>query len=197
MPKIDQQLLQAVAVTAELTGTQLSEAAARVFCADLARYPLTQVLPALDRCRRECRGRLTLADVMQRLDDGRPGPEEAWAAVAKLTEADTVVWTHEMQQAHATAAPLIEEGEQVAARMAFLERYRYLCQFARDNGIGVSWQASLGHDAKGREGPVMVAVEQGKLTADRARALLPWSVSPDVIHRLEAHAGKLPLLEQK
>lgn len=189
---IDSDLLQALAVTAELCGTELSEAAARVFCADLSRYPKAQVLGALVRCRKELRSRLTLADVIGRLDDGRPGPEEAWAAVSHVTEADTIVWTHEMQQAQSTAQDLIDAGELVPARMAFLERYRYLCQFARDNGAPIRWIVSLGHDAKGREAPVMEAVELGRLTAERARGLLPWSVSQDVIERIESKVGNLP-----
>ena len=66
-------LLQAIAVTAELTGTQLSEGAARVLAADVAPYPEKQVMGALVRCRKELRGRLTVADIIARLDDGRPG----------------------------------------------------------------------------------------------------------------------------
>ncbi len=179
------ELLQAIAVTAELTGTQLSEPAARVFLQDLSKYPLPQVLGALVRCRRECKGRLTLADVISRLDDGRPGPEEAWAQVSGLTEADTVVWTYEMQQAHGKVAGMIEDGETIPARMAFVERYRYLCQFARDSGKPVQWILSLGHDAKGREGPVMEAVEQGRITAERALTWLPFETSDLVIKRIE------------
>lgn len=179
------ELLQAIAVTAELTGTQLSEPAARVFLSDLSKYPLQQVLGALVRCRKELKGRLTLADVISRLDDGRPGPEEAWAAVSQLTEDDTVVWTYEMQQAHGKVSAMIEEGETIPARMAFIERYKYLCQFARDGGLPVQWIVSLGNQAAGREGPVMEAVEQGKLTAERAMTLLPYDVSDMVINRIE------------
>jgi len=191
------ELLQAIAVTAELTGTQLSEPAARVFLQDLSKYPLSQVLGALVRCRREVKGRLTLADVISRLDDGRPGPEEAWAQVSGVTEADTIVWTYEMQQAHGKVSGMIEDGETIPARMAFLERYRYLCQFARDGGMAVQWIVSLGHDRKGREGPVMEAVEQGKLTAERAMTYLPHDVSEMVIKRLEQITGNQPLLKVK
>ena len=179
------ELLQAIAVTAELTGTQLSEPAARVFLQDLSKYPLKQVLASLVRCRRELKGRLTLADVISRLEDGRPGPEEAWAAVSGVTEADTIVWTYEMQQAHGKVSGMIEDGETIPARMAFIERYKYLCQLARDEGLAVQWIVSLGQNAKGREGPVMEAVEQGKLTAERAITYLPYDVSGMVVNRLK------------
>ena len=44
-------ILKAVAVTAELTGTELSEAALRVMAGDLDAHPEAAVLRALDRCR--------------------------------------------------------------------------------------------------------------------------------------------------
>ena len=179
-------LLQAIAVTAELCGTQLSEPAARVFLADLSKYPIQQVLGALVRCRRELKGRLTLADVISRLDDGRPGPEEAWAAIAKLDEGATIVWSFEMQQAHAKCSAIMDD--RVAARMAFLERYRYLCQFARDSNIPVQWIVSLGHDAGGREAAIVEAVELGRLAPDRVHQYLPFSVSQDVLARIGARA---------
>src|ERR1043165_278765 len=113
-------LLKAIAVTAELTGTTMSEAAASVMAEDLTRYPENQVLVALTRCRRELRGRLTIADVIQRLDDGRPGPEEAWAMIPQ-DEAPSVVWTQEMASAFGIALPLMDDP--VAARMAFKEAY--------------------------------------------------------------------------
>ena len=91
-------LLEALAVTAELTGTELSEAAARAMVADLQAYPAQQVLVALTRCRRELKGRLTIAAVLERLDDGRPGPNEAWAMIPQ-DEAGSVVWTQEMAEA--------------------------------------------------------------------------------------------------
>ena len=57
----------------------------------------------------------------------------------------------------------------------------------------VQWIVSLGHDRKGREGPVMEAVEQGKLTAERAMTYLPHDVSEMVIKRLEQIASGLPI----
>ena len=56
-----EQILQAIMVTAELTGAELSPAAQAVMVDDLMAYPLPAVLSALTRCRRELTGRLTLA----------------------------------------------------------------------------------------------------------------------------------------
>lgn len=178
-------LLQAIAVTAELTNTQLSAPAAAVLAGDLDAYPEAQVLGALVRCRKELRGRLTVADIIARLDDGRPGPEEAWAAIPR-DEYGSVVWTDEMRQAFGVALPLIEEDDLVAGRMAFLERYRALVQRARDEAVLVRWEASLGYDARARERVLLDAVQAGKLTAEHVAGLLP--------HHDDAAQGRLQML---
>jgi hypothetical protein len=171
-------LLKALAVTCELTDTRLSEAAARVMAQDLAPYPEDQVLGALDRCRKELRGRLTLSEILTRLDDGRPGPEEAWAMIshALADERISVVWSDEMALASGPARAIIDDP--VAARMAFIERYRSLVQKARDKGEPVKWTPSLGWDAAGREGPLLEAVRLGRLGAQHAAGLLPHRERP-------------------
>jgi hypothetical protein len=166
-------LLQALAVAVELTGTQLSEVAARIMAQDLARYPEAQVLEALDRCRRELKGRLTIADVVSRLGDGRPGPEEAWSMLP-MTEDATVVWTDEMREAFGVAYPLIKAGDLIPARMAFLEKYRQEVQYARDRKRPVEWGVSLGHDKDGRELVILDSVQKGRLTVEHAKTLLPY-----------------------
>jgi hypothetical protein len=170
-------LLQAIAVTVELTSTQLSEAAARVLAEDLARYPEAQVLEALTRCRRELKGRLTIAEVLSRIDDGRPGPEEAWAMMP-TSEEQSVVWTAEMAGAFGVAFPLMREGDHVAARMAFLETYKTLCRRARDAGTPARWTASLGHDPHAREPVLLEAQRLGRLPADYVAGLLPHRAEP-------------------
>lgn len=165
-------LSEAVAVTAELTGTELSSVAVKVMLGDLARYPEDQVMGALTRCRRELKGRLTIADVLSRLEDGRPGVEEAWSMVPKGEDV-TVVWTEEMAKAMAAAHPLLDCGDDVGARMAFKEVYQKLCQSARDRSIPVSWSVSLGWDKGGRESAIKEAVIAGRLTAKQATIYLP------------------------
>ncbi len=166
------ELAKAVAVTAELTGTNLSETAIQVMLDDLSRYPEVQVMGALTRCRRELKGRLTIADVISRLDDGRPGVEEAWAMLPK-DEQTTAVWTVEMSQAGAVVHDLLDRGDEVAARMAFKEAYAKACQAARDRGEPVSWSASLGWDKGGRESVLKAAVIAGRLTDNQAKIYLP------------------------
>lgn len=175
MPSTD--LIKAVAVTAELCGRTFSEPAARVFVEDLASYPEPQVMGALKRCRKEVRGVLTVQDVVSRLDDGRPGPEEAWAMIPK-DEAGSVVWTAEMADAMGVAMPLLLEGDAVAARVAFRERYVRVVADARDAGRTVDWSLSEGHDRRGVERVVREAVDKGRLTLARGRQYVPALPAP-------------------
>lgn len=175
MPSIE--LLQAVAVTAELCGRTFSEAAARVFVDDLARFPESAVIGALARCRREVKGILTVQDVVSRLDDGRPGVEEAWAMMP-FDESQSVVWSDEMAQAFGVARGLLDDGDRVAARMAFKESYLRLVASARDAGRPVNWTPSLGFDKNARDAVLTEAVEHGRLAYEHAQELSPTLPPP-------------------
>jgi hypothetical protein len=165
-------LVEELAATAELCGAPLSRPALAVLALDLDGLPEAQVRGALRRCRMEHRGRLTVEALVSRLDDGRPGPEEAWAAIPR-DEATTVVWTDEAAAAFGVAGPLLDQGDRVAARMAFVEHYRAAVAQARREGRPAVWRASLGRDPRQRESALRDAVNRGRLTNDRAQALLP------------------------
>lgn len=185
-------VLKAVCVTAELCGRTFSEVAAKGFCADLAAYPEPAVIAALARCRREVKGQLTTQDVISRLDDGRPGVEEAWALIP-AGEDDTIVWTAEMAEANAACAPLLATGDRIAARMTFKEVYAKAVTKAVAAGLPVAWQASLGWDLEKRKRVLTAAVKDGKLPALAAReecAALPLTTTeklalpaPDPVRR--------------
>lgn len=177
-------LLKAIAVTAELTGTEISKTAARVMADDLSQYPEPQVLSALTKCRRELRGRMSIADVVSRIDDGRPGPDEAWAMIPH-DESGSVVWTDEMAESFGIACRLIECGDTIQARMAFLETYKARCQQSRDLRLPVKWVPSLGHDPAGRESVLLEAAEKGRLSVTHAQSLLPYRDGSDAKAHLE------------
>lgn len=165
-------LIEAVAATAELCGTQLSRPAATILLDDLQAYPEPQVLAALAKCRRELKGRLTLAEILSRIDDGRPGPDEAWGLLP-WDEAATAVLTDEMLEAMGAAQSLMHHGDKVGARLAFKEAYIRLLTAAREARRPVSWQVSLGWDRAGRVGPLTDAVQRGRLSAAAANRYLP------------------------
>lgn len=184
MQQVSENLLKAIAVTAELTGTELSIDAARVMAYDLAQYPEDQILKALTKCRRELKSRMSIADVISRIDDGRPGPEEAWSMIPK-SERGSVVWTREMAEAFGVCYGLLEEGNLVQARMAFVEAYKDRCAKARDQGIPINWEPSLGHDPNGREHVLLEAVEKGRLTSNHVAGILPYREGSAALLRLQ------------
>lgn len=181
------EIIKALAVTARLMGTALDEDAARIFAEDLSAYPAQQILGALKRCRREVKGRLTVADVVTRIDDGRPGAEEAWSMIPR-DEYSSVVWTQEMSQAFGVAVKLLESGDEVAARMAFKETYMKAVQRARDEAEPVKWSPSYGFDKGGRAGAIREAVERGRITNERAVKMLEQS-APEYAEQQRALGG--------
>ena len=192
MPSIE--LIQAVAVTAELCGRVFSEGAARMFVQDLSGFPEPAVLKALSRCRREVKGLLTIQDVVTRIDDGRPGVEEAWSQMP-FDESQSVVWTDEACRAFGIAAPLLAEGDKVAARMAFKEAYTRMVGEARDAGRPVTWTPSLGFDKNGHAAALSEAVSLGRLTYSHAASLAPGLPMPNAtIQRLDAPVVTLEYL---
>lgn len=176
-------IIEALGVTAEAMGQQLTPAALLLMADDLAPYGLETVLAALTRVRRECR-RLSVADVIERIQiaDGRPKSDEAWAnALAALDEAETVVWTQEAAQAFEVARPLLEINDKTGARMAFRDAYERLCERARASCEPAEWSASLGWDAERRRLVLEAAVTAGRLGHDSVRGLLPPPpASPDL-----------------
>jgi hypothetical protein len=188
-----QQLLQAVAVTAELTQTQMSNIAQAAMVEELLSCDFNAVITALVRCRRELRnGGFTLGAVMERIDDGRPGPDEAWAiAMEAQDEAVTVVWCDEIREAFAVARPVLSDGDKTGARMAFKNAYERLVRDAKVQNKPARWSPSLGWDADHRRAVLTQAVETGKLSAQSVAGLLPApaGVGPVVALLLGNSAG--------
>lgn len=168
-------LQEALAVTAEVCGTEFSKPAAMVMIARLQEYPLPAVMKALDRCQTEVTGKLSLAAIVQRIDDGRPGSDEAWAtAIEAHDESNTVVWTEETAKAYWAASSLLDSGDKIGARMAFRNAYEREVQNARHEGRQVKWTPTLGHDPDQREMAIMKARELNQLSDNYAKTLLPY-----------------------
>lgn len=108
-------------------------------------------------------------------------------------EYETAVVTREMQIAMRHAWPLLQEGDHVAARMAFKEAYQRIITEARDRGDLVEWEITLGQDKGGREAPVLEAVQLGRIGAQQALHVL--SHLPDAQERVMLAASKAPQLE--
>jgi len=140
-------------------------------------YSIDQVRMALSQHMRESKFPPVPADVVMRLpreSDGRPDANEAWAiAIRSRDERDTVVWTQESAEAFSIALPVLEGGDEVGARMAFKAAYERLCEAARAAGKNAQWVKSLGHDPSLREGAIMKAARDGRLSIADASTVIP------------------------
>jgi hypothetical protein len=161
-------------------GQALSATQRAMYFRALAEHSLDAVRAALDaHVRDPQRGRFfpMPADLIAQLqglasNDGRPGPEEAWAtALRGNDEAETIVWTAETAQAWAIAAPVLRGGDEVGARMAFKEAYLRIVDEARRQRVPAAWQASLGHDPERRQRALDAAAAAGRLSLADVPAL--------------------------
>lgn len=160
----------------------LNGPAKALFFRALSAHSLDAVRAGLDaHIKDPKRGRFapTPADVIEQIeglvaDDGRPGVEEAWAMCCRAAdESETLVWSAEMSEAYAVASSLMQEGDQIGARMAFKEAYGRMVDDARRARRPVSWSVSLGHDVSKRHGALVAAEARGLLAAGEALRLAP------------------------
>lgn len=164
-------LLEVLSATYAVMGQEINDVGLQLMVADLSGYPVAEVEAALARCRLELR-RLTLADIIARLPDGRPTAEHAWAKLPR-GEQETVVWTEEMMRACGVSASLRAAGDEIGARLAFCREYDRVVLEARLAHRPLRWLVSLGWDRAGREGPIQEAVTAGLLSVAAVHHLLP------------------------
>lgn len=185
-------LVELLVATAEVIGDQLRPTAAAFMVGDLSGYPLPILEKALGACRRELKGRLSLAVILERIDDGHPAPNEAWAnAIRASDEAATVVWTEQTRDAWTAALPLIEAGDKIAARQAFLEVYARLTKDARAAGLMAVHHASIGFDASGRDAVLQQAVAAGHLAHEQVAEHLALPPASPAFNPIALLAGRV------
>lgn len=185
-------LVKGLMATAEVIGDQLRPTAAAYMVQDLSCYSLAVLERALAGCRRELKGRLSLGAVLERIDDGHPSPNEAWAvAIQAADERNTVVWTTLTQQAWNTALPLVQAGDKIAARPAFLETYARLLKDARAARLPASYTPSLGFDLTSRNAALTDAVSKGLLAHDQVSDHLQLTAPTPPFNPVALLAGKV------
>lgn len=190
----DEKIMQAIAVTAELTGTQLSSNAMFVMAEDLLAYPLDKVLIALERCRRELKGRLTLAAILERVDDGWQSAEEAFNTLVAGWENEhlSILTTHTAMQAAESASALFNAGDKYRAGIAFKTAYERIVSEKKAKGLQPDWFISAGLDKDQLAHIIKEAATNGRISNDYALALLPASQE-----RMDIEAGNLLTNKQK
>lgn len=171
-----EKLVVALMATAEVMGSEIKPNVAVVMVDDLSAYPLTDVLQALTRVRREHTGKLTLKVILEILAPagGWISANEAWAiALPAADEAATVVWTQEMAKAWAIAKPILDAGDKIGARMAFIPAYERFVDQAKRESRTPHYEISVGWDANLRELAVQNAVTVGLLPPPPQQTALP------------------------
>ncbi len=119
-------------------------------------------------------------------NDGRPGPEEAWARMPKgeRMEDDSVVWCEEERIAYGACRSLLIEGDQIGARMAFKERYERAVAEARAQGKRVNWTMSSGYDVEHRLTTLTSAFNEKRIDLEYALNFVPSERQEDFARML-------------
>lgn len=159
-------LLEELGATLELSGQQIRPAALALLASDLSHLDKSLLRMALARIRAEHKGQILTGTVLQYVDHamGRMLPAEAYAlALASADDRATVVWTNEIAEAWAVAAPLLRAGDKFGARQAFVEAYGRITGEARALRQHPQVQVSLGHDREGRVRAIQEAMAAGRL----------------------------------
>lgn len=170
-----EQTITLVIATAEIMGTEIKPAVAVMMADDLSEYPFADVKHALTRVRRECSGKLTLKMILEvhKPADGWLSANEAWAtALPAMDEAATVVWTPETAKAFEVARPLLEEGDKIGARMAFIPAYERIVDQAKRENRAPTYEVSAGWDVNMRNIAVQTAVSAGLLPPPKQDPLM-------------------------
>ena len=158
----------------EIYNAKLTPQSGMIWLSLMNNYPLSSVKDALLNHVQHSVFAPKPADMINFIknQDGRPSADEAWAMIPR-NESVSAVLSQDMLTAMGAAQPLLDEGDQVAARMAFKESYNRLITEARNNSIPVEWFPSLGDDKYGREAVVKEAVRLGRISEVHAQKLLP------------------------
>lgn len=160
-------VVKALTVVCEVTQTIWTQASQDAVLKKLGAYSARQVVDALEACLSQVKFKLSYADIASRIDDGRPGAEEAWSLMPK-DEKDSGCVTREMSEAWGAADSLYKSGDRVGARMAFKEKYHLAASANRAAGDSPKWSLSPGWDRAGREAAAQEGLKSGRLTESQA-----------------------------
>lgn len=158
-----------IAQVSEVVGDTLSANAIAMIAARLEREDLPTVEKALMRCMDECKWRLTLADILDRMPSRPIGADAAWEVAMRLNIGDedaTMVAPGAILEAFPHA--LWNSGDKIAARMAFQDAFPVAMAT-----YGMSYIVSLGNNADGREPVIMEAVRNNLITIEVAQLYCP------------------------
>lgn len=159
--------------TAEAVGFPISQTCADMMALDLGGYEFDQVKAACAKCRRELKFRLTLSDIIDRLqaEDGRPGPDEAWLMVMKDDDYSQLT-NNEIDEASKGVMEAIRAGNAFGAERSFKELYPKVVKKAREQGRIPVYRVSIGQ-LGGNEQAISEGLKSGVLAINYLEANFP------------------------
>lgn len=167
----------AVAFGCEITGERLES-----YAEHLADIPKEKLQQAFWQAGRDLKFFPKIAELRELAgalpvpsNDGRPGPEEAWARMPKgeRMEEDSIVWCEEERAAYGACRSLLFDGDLIGARMAFKERYEKELAEARSQRRPVRWIMSVGYDVEHRLTTLATAVQDKRMSRESALNFVP------------------------
>jgi len=186
-------LVDEITALAEAFGEGLTGERITIYAKALEDVPAEQLRQAIRVAIRELKWFPKVAELRElagilsgTVDDGRPGPEEAWARMPKgdHMEDDSVVWCEEERIAYGACRSLLLEGDQIGARMAFKERYEKELAESRSQGKRVQWSMSAGYDVEHRLATLAKAVCDKRLSLNSALNFVPGERQNDFAQML-------------
>lgn len=189
------QIIEMLAIQMEMKEQAASERVITYMVKQLEPYGFEPVMKALDKVGKESSYKINLAEIIKRIDDGRPSAQIAWAQCPK-SEEDSALLTEEQNKALCCVSHLLYTNDPIAARMGFIEKYNELIEEARASAEPVKYVLAAGSYRQGRIDAVKIGVEEGKLLRSRACWMLQHTID-DEIMLLESPLEPLQQLEHQ
>lgn len=175
-------------LTAEYDLPPFEDVKIEMWMRELARYPAGSVQRSAENFIRTSKFKPQLSEIVKGCEAQTPTlwltSDEAWARMPK-TEAESAMLCQETAEALALAMPLLADGEESAARLAFRGAYNRLVEKAKIEGRAPAYFLAQGSDRGHQVEVLLQAVSIGQIGVDQAKVIMPMEAE-----RIERAVGK-------
>lgn len=168
-----------IEITAEISGNPFKPQVIALMVEDLSEWEFNDIQAALNACRREVKGRLSLKDIIDRLPkkgDELPTADEMWGAIYDFCTDERKSFVlpdmafKALESTNGGIYELIQDGDKTGARMAFKAAYERLSQGFNSQ---VQYSVRLGTDREELKTAIQAAYKQGLIDKSQAMQYLP------------------------